>query len=261
MFIGRRHTLQSLGDPKIHINGNTIKRVFVTKVLGVSIDECLSWVPQTNMVAQKCRNVLWTLYPLKRILSIESKKLLVNALVNSILFYSCIVWMNPSNFKIIERVFRQASRYVCNISRFDSIRLLITDELKWLFPKFRQQFELYKLCFLCNNRSVPNYFLNYLISAPDNCIITRSRCYSDEPFATLSSFGKHSVKFQASQLWNNFILNPLTNDFNLQMSFYNFKSLLHDHLLESQKHHFSFSNDEHVNCDFSCIGAVIRNTI
>jgi hypothetical protein len=236
-----------------------IKRVYVTKVLGVLIDDCLSWVPQTNTVAQKCRNILWSLYPLKGCLSVDSKKLLVDALVNSILFYACIVWMNKSNLKIIERVFRQASRYIYNISHFDSVRFLIFDELQWLFPKFRHQYELYKLCFLCNRRSVPVYFYNYLISVPTSCLITRSRGYSDEPFATSQSFGKNSVKFQASQLWNNLILNPPIADFNLEVSLANFKSLVHAHLLQAQKLHFSSNNDEHVNCDFSCIEAVVSN--
>jgi hypothetical protein len=52
MFIGRPHTLQSLGDPKIYINGKTIKRVYVTKVLGVLIDDYPSWVPPTTTVTQ-----------------------------------------------------------------------------------------------------------------------------------------------------------------------------------------------------------------
>jgi hypothetical protein len=76
----------------------------------------------------------------------------------------------------------------------------------------------------------PVYFHNYLISVSNNSLVTRSRGYSDEPFSTLSSFGKYSVKFQASHLWNNLILNPPSNDFNLEMSFANFKSLIHGHL-------------------------------
>jgi hypothetical protein len=128
-------------------------------------------------------------------------------------------------------------------------------------PKFRHQYELYKLCFLCYRRSVPVYFHNYLISVSNFSLITRSRGYSDEPFSTLSSFGKNSVKFQASHLWNNLILNPPSNDFNLEMSFANFKSLIYAHLLQSQKLYFSINNDEHVNCDFSCIEAVISHIL
>jgi hypothetical protein len=90
------------------------------------------------------------------------------------------------------------------------------------------------LCVLCYRPSVPVYFHNYLISVPNNSLITRNRGYFDEPFSILASFGKNSVKFQASHLCNNLILNPPSNDFNLEMSFANFKSLIHAHLLQSQ---------------------------
>jgi hypothetical protein len=141
------------------------------------------------------------------VLSTETKKIVVNSLINSILFYSCIVWLNTSNFKIIERVFRQASRFVFDLTRFDSVRFLICDELKWLLPKFKQQYEIFKLYFLSCLECVPAYFRDYLVSVPDNFLMTRNRCYSDKPYSTIAFYGKWSVKYQASHCWNNLILN------------------------------------------------------
>jgi hypothetical protein len=151
------------------------------------------------------------------------------------LFYSCIVWLNHSNLKIIEGVFRQACRFVFDLNRFDSVRFLICDELKWLFPKFKQQYEILKLCFLSYHECVPAYFREYLVSVPDNYLMTRNRCYSDEPYSTLAVYGKRSVKYHASHYWNNFILSPPSPDFHLQMSFVQFKSYVLDYLLKCQK--------------------------
>jgi hypothetical protein len=54
MFIAKPHNLQLLGDPKVTINNIPIPRVYVTKILGVLIDDGVSWIRQANKVSQKC---------------------------------------------------------------------------------------------------------------------------------------------------------------------------------------------------------------
>jgi hypothetical protein len=139
-----------------------------------------------------------------------------------------------------------------------SISLLISEKLLWLFPIFRLDYELFKLSFLSYHSLGPVYFHNFIVPTTD-LLITRNRSYADEPFLTLSSFGKHSIKYQCNQIWNDFLLNnPLLN-FNVDMSFFMFKSLIHDYLIHLQKTSFSQSH-EHANCDFSCIDSVITNS-
>jgi hypothetical protein len=257
MFIARPQMLLCLSDFNVCFNGRAMNRVHVTKILGVLIDDHLSWLPQANKAMHKCRGLLWSLYPLKSSLNFDSKKIIVDCLINSVLFYCCIVWLNSSNFKIIERVFRQASRFVCNISHFESVSLLISDKLSWLFPKYRLDYELFKLSFLSYHSTVPVYFNNYIVPTTDS-LITRNRSYPDEPFLTLSSFGKLTIKYQATKLWNNFMLNNPIDNFNVNISFLRFKSLIHEYLIQLQKSFFAPST-EHVNCDFSCIDYVVEN--
>jgi hypothetical protein len=215
---------------------------------------CLKLIRQVT----KCRGLLWTLYPLKGSLNFHSKKLIVDCLINSVLFYCCIIWLNTSNFKIIERVFRQASRFVCDIPIFDSVSLLISEKLSWLFPKYRRDYELYKLSFLSYHSRCFLYFRNYIVPDTDNLLITRNRPYADEPFVTKSSFGKLSIRYQSTQLWNNFLLNAPSLNFNLSMSFCMFKTMIHDYLIQMRKHFFLQTSD-HVNCDFLCIESVVAN--
>jgi hypothetical protein len=44
--------------------------------------------------------------------------------------------------RTVERVFRQASRFVCDIPIFDLVSLSISEKLSWLFPKYRRDYEL-----------------------------------------------------------------------------------------------------------------------
>jgi hypothetical protein len=61
VFIAKKHILDSIDFPSICVNNKPITRVKQTRILGVLIDETLSWQPQVTQVGKKCRGVLWTL--------------------------------------------------------------------------------------------------------------------------------------------------------------------------------------------------------
>jgi hypothetical protein len=96
------------------------------------------------------------------------------------------------------------------------------------------------------------------VPATDNLLITPNRAYADEPFVTQSSFGKLSIRYEAMQLWNNLLLNAPLPNFNLNVSFCVFKSMIHEYLMQMQKYFFTPPID-HVICDFSCIESVVAN--
>jgi hypothetical protein len=190
------------------------------------------------------------------ILSKDSKKILIEAYVLSVIKYSLISWMHPTHYKLVERIIRQCGRFIYSLSKYDSVKMIITNELKWLFPKHCHKYELLKLCFLSTRNIVPEYFMNYLVSTNTESIKTRSRSYPNEPFPTQSSYGKKAVKFMASKAWNDFLLN--TPDFDVNMSYIYFKTFLHDLLLQVQNNDLLAFDSEHANCDFSCIESAIR---
>jgi hypothetical protein len=76
------------------------------------------------------------------------------------------------------------------------------------------------------------YFRNYIVPATDNLLITRNRSYTDEHLVTQLSFGKLPIRYQATQLWNNFLLNAPLSTLNLNMSFDMFKSMIHQYLVQ-----------------------------
>jgi hypothetical protein len=78
--------------------------------------------------------------------------------LDKIINFSSVAWMYPPTHKIIERIIRQSARYIFALTRYDAVKILISEELKWLFPKYAHQYEVLKLCFMTVRGCVPQYF-------------------------------------------------------------------------------------------------------
>jgi len=74
----------NVADIKLSMNGCLLKRAEQVKVLGCIIDDKLNWHKQANNVSKKCHLALSPLYPLRNILSFNSKLLIVNSIVLSL---------------------------------------------------------------------------------------------------------------------------------------------------------------------------------
>jgi hypothetical protein len=178
----------------------------------------------------------------------DSKKIITVGLILSLINFASVAWMYPPTYKIIQRIIRQSARYIFALTRYDSVKMLISENLKWLFPKYAHQYEVLKLCFMHVRGCVPQYFNEYLAPNFNEHIQTRSRCYPDNPF-------KSAINYIASKEWNDFVLNH--SDFDLNISYDRFKCFVRDLLLEKQCRDFKQTDADHTNCDFSCIESAI----
>src|SRR5665811_1464743 len=88
MIIGNPKSIANLGNVKIHINGCPINRVNCMKILGLLIDDKLQFTTHSESVSKKCNSILWKLFPIQNVLSIQSKTLLINAYIMSIINYA-----------------------------------------------------------------------------------------------------------------------------------------------------------------------------
>jgi hypothetical protein len=99
--------------PNITVNGHVIKLVNSVKILGLNIDENLDWSNQMKSVDRKCYAALNLIYPVRNLISLESRKLLAESLVLSKLYFAPCVWFKSS--KSIEyqvnKIIRSASRF------------------------------------------------------------------------------------------------------------------------------------------------------
>ena len=97
MIVGRPSITSKIKLQSIKMGSGSIARVDTLKILGVTIDDQLSWTQQTNQVIRKGYGALAMLYPLKNILSTENKKVLANAYILSIINYASMVWLGNEN--------------------------------------------------------------------------------------------------------------------------------------------------------------------
>lgn len=164
----------------VTVNSTNIERVKTMKILGVTIDERMSWTNHTRKVVSKCSHVLSMLFPLRDLLSVQMKKVLVNAYLMSILNYCSIVWMVPSpqNYKRLDKIVKKSARfifrkrYICNVDED------INCKLQWLLPKYRYQFEMLKFAFKIVNNQAPQYFYDYVLTDLFSQRHTRQQSYN-----------------------------------------------------------------------------------
>jgi hypothetical protein len=73
MLIGSKVRINKLtSDPKIFIGGHRLKRVVVTKSLGLMIDENLSWEEHVNYISKKVSKGLGMLRRIRDLVSINT---------------------------------------------------------------------------------------------------------------------------------------------------------------------------------------------
>ncbi len=78
MPVGTYQSLAKVPDIRIHINNEPLKQVTVSKYLGIKIDSNLKWDDHINAIIPKISSKIGILRSLRKILPIETLKLLYN---------------------------------------------------------------------------------------------------------------------------------------------------------------------------------------
>ena len=114
---------------KILINDNVIERVFVTKFLGVLIDEKLKWQEHINLVRSKVVKNISVLYKFKHIFDHNALRILYCSLILPYLTYCVEVWGNSfkSHLAKIEIIQKRAVRIICGARHLEHTSKLFGD--------------------------------------------------------------------------------------------------------------------------------------
>jgi hypothetical protein len=231
MIVGKKSKIAEIGDISVKLNDKNIKRVRSLKVLGTIFDEFLDFTTQTKTVIKKCYATLSLLYPIRKLLNVESRTILANSLILSKLKYAGIVWsINNKNIqKQVDKMIRIAARFVFCKRKYDKVSDEINFNLEWLNCKYCFKFEVLKLAYKINEGSCPDYFKNYLVLDNPKEVTTRNCNYFIPNFKAKSSWGESTFKMIGSNLWLN-----LDNEIKQASSFAIFKIKLYAVLLNNQ---------------------------
>ena len=146
-------------------------------------------------VSRVCQNCYFQVRLIRRLgkaLSVESKLLLVHALVHSRLDYcnSVLVRLPWSLVQQLRSVLNSAARLIFGLKRFDRITPALMD-LHWLPYPQRITYKLCMIMFKCLRGSAPVYLADYCTSTSlvPGCSALRSAAHGDIVFLVIGQTG------------------------------------------------------------------------
>ena len=97
MLIGSKQMIKSISNLQLNvkIENESIKQVYESKTLGVTIDQNLSWRTNTENICKKITSRISALGRLKEFADKQTLLSVYNAIVRPYFDYCCEVWEKP----------------------------------------------------------------------------------------------------------------------------------------------------------------------
>lgn len=258
MFVGKKAMLRSTNSIKVCIDGSTIERVDNMKILGVFVDENLNWKGHIASIKKKCYASLSRMYRIKKVLSLENKIVLAEALVFSHIRYACIVYLSnkcKSNMNEVDKIIRSTARFILNQSKYDPITELICTRLEFLFAENMYIHETLTFAYKCMFMINSGYFHKYLNFSNHEVLSTRNHKYVVPNIPVKSFWGKITFKYNAVYQW----MNLPNNVYDEVESLYLFRKTTQAFLLTKQCERKINVNTEDDIDYLDCINNVIKD--
>ena len=168
IWMGTRQQLEKIGIDELILHSSTIQ--FSKKVvnLGVVLDNQLKMSEQVSSLCRSCFFQLRQIRTIRRSLTSDSTKTLVNAFVNSRLDYcnSLLYGVGEGLMDRLQRVQNAAARLVSGAKKYDHITPIRMD-LHWLLIRRRVTFKVATLVYKCLHGCAPVYLA-------DDCVAVSS---------------------------------------------------------------------------------------
>jgi hypothetical protein len=139
VVIGILRIVKSMGPIAVKVKHNENKSTACVKSLGLYSDSQLNWAQRIGSVTKNCNSILWSLYPIQRMVTQANRKLVMGVL--SKLWYMCHIWGTSKKtcIKKLEGILRSTGRYVLNSQKYDKVKYEMSGQLGWLFPDYMDQ--------------------------------------------------------------------------------------------------------------------------
>ena len=208
MLISSRQKRKCMKDNKLAIEYDNfdLQLTSCEKVLGVHIDDNLTWTNHFQHVSKKISSYLWLLFQIKSYLSLQHRVLFYNAYIKPHFEYCCVIWGNSfnSNLHKIEKLQRRACKLILGtdyISLEDARRqlnMLSFEELVFVNKA--------KVMFKVTQGISPIYITEmFQIKGCNNEDTMTLRSDSNKKFKTpkpkLNMF-KNSLSYSGTLIWN-----------------------------------------------------------
>ena len=200
MLICRGNITKSLAP--IIIGDSAIKWVNKTRLLGMTVDENLGWVPHTQELKKSFANKL-SLLKRSRFLPKEVLEDFYFKIILPSVNYGLVLWGSCCNTELIhsiERLHCRAARIIYNLPK-DMASTEVLERSAWTNINFHYKFAVLKLVQNAYNDTLPTILSKCIIVKRDHKISTRARESLIVPrFNT--RYMKDSLAYRGSVLWN-----------------------------------------------------------
>lgn len=198
---------KSFGDPelKLEIDGEIIEQVKEVKLLGVIIDNRLSWGKHIENIVTKMGKILSVIRRCAQFLTQKTLKIVTQSLVLSNLDYCAVVWSNAAKKHLtkLQKIQNKAARMVLRCPYRTNINRM-HNELKWLKVEDRWRANLVGLVKNTIDLKYPVGFYDQLQQITEReTNITRysTKNYFKQPRAKTNYMCK-TVIYRAIKEWN-----------------------------------------------------------
>lgn len=185
-------------------------------LLGVKLDQQLTFAAHFRQLSGRCYYQLRQLRTVRNMLTPDTAKSLVTALVLSRLDYCNSVFAGTSDTvaRLFRSVIRAAARLIARRRKFDSISSFIRDELHWLPFRQRVQYKLCVITYNCLHNTAPSYLVEMCqrVSTNPSRVSLRSASHGDliVPRTHGVLYGPRSFSVSGAMAWNS--LTPALHD-------------------------------------------------
>ena len=220
MFLATRCTANKImaEPPHLTIKGEQIQISESEKLLGVHINNSLSWSTHIDSTLKKCNSLLFLLNRIKKYLNIPTRKLFYNAYILPHLDYCCSVWGN-ANTELMTSIIKFQKRAARSIldKPIETPSEELFAELKWMtFPE-RVMYQKAILMYKIMHNLTPAYLTNMFTFSKE--VLDRTlRSTADNllyiPKPNIEHY-RNSLAYSGSKIWNS-IPNHLRNAVSLQ---------------------------------------------
>ena len=229
MLLGSKNALKKVSEDakSIKVGDAVVEAADSARNIGAIMDSNLNMVDHINKVTSSCYYHLWNISRIRKNLTNESTKTLIQAFVISKLdnMNSLLFGLPDKTIKKLQLVQNQAARIITRIGRYDHVTGAMIN-LHWLPVKYRIEYKICVLTFKCLHQQAPSY-LSELVTpyVPSRSLRSADKGLLCEKRAKTKTYGERAFSICAPKLWN-----KLPEDLRSVNSLDSFKSNLKTHM-------------------------------
>ena len=229
MLLNARKRVDATDHLELNIDAKSIKQVSKQKLLGIVIDENLSWTPQIDNLCSILASKISLLKHISAYVPQDVQKMFYQAYILPILDYGSNTWGTTStaNIERLSKLQKRAARIILKAD-FMTPSSYMFEQLGWQTIPKRLLYNKSVLVYKALNDLTPTYITNLL--TPVSQAHSRSLRSSENGLLSIprsrSALFDRSFSYSASKLWNVLPLNLRTAS-----SLNEFKSCLRNYLI------------------------------